>query len=274
MAKALLLFVLSAFLTGSAVAQTSGSVSLSNQRFDLVDLDLNDGVAPSLVFFLEPLAEPSSTRIIGAPHNRAWYVNDHDHAARAFDNVASSIAVDFGSGSASVEAGPAWQLDLHAAASVHPARAAFNAIDAQALACGLNFILSPMTTVTFRTDVTTHASTVEQRASSDYSRSRLHAGIAVYPVPFEFDAPWWKAVDWNAVNGQELRDAAILELTISNPLGMTQDYRLELNVSMDVLAQAAAVPEPSAWAMLLAGLVLFGYTARARHGAMAARTTS
>lgn len=246
-------------LASQASAQALAEVQLSNFRWELTDLNPNDGIAPSLTFFPQPLGLHSSVR---------WNFIDYHTGVTRYDTA-------FGGGFPStIASGPWFHDDPHyrvdLAASIIGTtfantimRARADGVDRvglmfsniMALSDAINFTLSPNTGVSFFTDASVH-STAWPEAGPGY----LSSANSFARMWLSADRTNWASavLEHDAQYGTDSGSGhdRVLRLNFAN-LG---NYDAHLTVSLETMAtistSLAPIPEPETYAMLLAGLVL------------------
>lgn len=261
--------------SGPALADSRGQATVGNLRFTLFDLDLTDSVTPSLVWsipgFPSGLMSPGSLTV-------GYTLNDaqvRDHYLDSHISLPGSPArLSFSQGShVSVEAAlahpdPLGQL-LSVSTQIAPSGQRVVSTTGELYSDRLGFTLSPNTRVTFMADLSFTGGT---QALADFDE--------------QVDALGEIAVDGHAPFGDRITETALLQAGTlrGDPLALDQTISLSVDfnnaassaaygdVTLRLMSQAqywpvSAVPEPSAYAMLLAGLALFGWRRKGRDDA-------
>ena len=259
---------------GGASAKTTASVSLTNFRYILADLDLNDGIDPSLSF-----APATAVTSSGAATVEETFSADvtHNTAAglEAFGPLSVSAASARGSSSGSI-GGTLELLSMQAASTLTAADGQGNAAYTTLDTGYRGFTLSPMTSVTFIGDVVLNAAFPATGADliggSSVASAWLYLGADVNGAADYFDTGLRLS---SADNGPPSLSGP-LTFTLANALGSSTSNELKLTAMSDVRASyatAAPVPEPASWAMLLAGAGVLGSVAWRRRRVLSGPVT-
>lgn len=253
-------FALAATLIGSVLALSSGAAaaqatvaqaSLSDYGYQLVDLDLTDGITPEVTFnttfrgvltgavahyedtmYFEgagsPDGEPaSSSSSAGSAAVEAWYSAGEIGARGSIGGAGQYLAGAGWYADYTLSANTKLVFTGHAAASVQPG--AF--VTDQSSAVSVSVLFAPIG---------------EDGSSSQpyYARAATHPGI---PETANFD-------EWFT-----------LEVVNADSKALSSQMYIAINATGDV----SPVPEPATWLMLGAGLALTAGLARRRRAAMA-----
>lgn len=248
---------------GGASAQSTASVSLSNFRYILADLDPNDGIDPSLSF-----APATAVTSSGAATVEETFSGDVAHntatGLEAFGPLSVSAASARGSSSGEI-GGTLDLLSMQAASTLTAANGQGNAAYTTLDTGYRGFTLSPMTSVTFLGDAVLNAAFTAAGADlisgSSVASAWMYLGADLNGAADHFDT----GLRLSNADGQPSLSGP-LTFTLANALGTSTSNELRLTALSDVRASyatAAPVPEPSTWGMLLAGAaVLAGMTRR------------
>ncbi len=257
-----LVVLVSLVCAGGASAQSTASVSLSNFRYILADLDPNDGIDPSLSFAPATAVTGSGAATVAETFSGYAMHNDAT-GSEAFGPLAVNVAVARGSSSGSIGGGLD-QLSMQAASTLTAADGQGNAAYTTLDTGYRGFTLSPMTSVTFIGDVVLNAAFPPTGANltggSSVASAWLYLGADVNGAADYFDTGLRLS---SADNGPPSLSGP-LSFTLANALGSSTSNELKLTAMSDVRASyatAAPVPESASWAMLLAGAGVLGSVA-------------
>lgn len=253
---------------GTASAQGTASVSLTNFRYILADLDPNDGIDPSLTF--SPASAVTSTGAAAVEETFSGYaMRDTASGGEAFGPLSVAVNSPRGSSSGTIRGGLDL-LSMQAASTLAAADGQGNAVHTVLDTGYRGFTLSPMTSVTFVGDVALDVAFTPAAADlwngSSLASAYLYLGADVNGTPDYFTTGLSL---WTGDNGPPSLSGP-LTFTLANALGTSTSNELKLTATSDVRASfinAAPVPEPSAWAMLLAGAAVLGSAAWRRRPA-------
>ena len=275
-----------ALAAGPALADSSGSATLGNVHITLTDLDPNDGITPSLSINFG--SQPYLNGAIGS-YGTGFLRDGYAHMGKnASSTVTDSIQGPFASSSATMigantVAGIGSMAVAGSAGSGNIGFGEFGALAANYTSS--QFVLSPNTAITITVDATM---TVQTTLGYDPLTGNLEHASSHVLMYF----------DGLAADGSELYNDAYQELYVdaaqdstgnitgaqqswSGTLGISfanassqeivGSFYSELNVGGSSIAMpalgsnpAAAVPEPSSYALLLGGLGVIGGIARRR----------
>ena len=253
------MLAVSALCASTASAQSSAQVSVSDFSWALVDLDPNDGIAPTLSFQGHQFETASSGSVSietgGVP------VMDARQGGGAFAPLSVSASNGLGSASGSIAGFPGSGFSLNANASLN-SDAGAGTLSHQLSTGYLGFVLSPMTAVTF-------SSRVVLSLGLDLP-APLTSGAASASVRFDvntdinnFNESWSETASLGTTGGPQSYDAP-LTLTVANALGAYSLNQAQFSSAINAQVVAAPVPEPGTWAMFAGGLALLFAHARAR----------
>ncbi|MES2902220.1 MAG: PEP-CTERM sorting domain-containing protein [Pseudomonadota bacterium] len=256
---------LSIMAAGHAGAQSSASAQLSNLRWELNDLNLDDGIAPSLAFRPMELGRHSSVR---------WQYLDQHTGMTRYD-----LAWGGGFPDALVAAAPTFADEPHLRiellgsvignnfenAVVHASANGLDRVGAMwgtmvALSDAINLTLSPNTAVSFFADAAVH-STADREAGPGY----MSVGRSFARIWFSPDRNNWSetVLEHIAEYGQD--SGAGFDQTLKFTYGNLGSYDAHLSLHLEGIATVstvlAPIPEPGTWLMLVAGLALIGQRA-------------
>lgn len=251
--------VASALCAGTASAQGSAQVSVSDFNWALVDLDPNDGIAPSLNFVGHQFETPSSGSVTidagGAP------VSDARQGGAAFAPLSVSAGNALGSAGGAIAGFPGSGFALNANASL-TSNAGAGTLSQQLSTGYLGFVLSPMTAVTFSSRVVLSLG-LDLPAPLTGGSVSASARLDVNTDLNDFNEPWTQSASLGTTGGPQSYDAP-LTLTVANALGASTLNQLQFSSAINAQVVAAPVPEPGTWAMFAGGLALLFAHARAR----------
>ena len=245
-------------LSAGAMAQSSSNAQLSNFRWELTDLDVNDGVDPSLTFMPMELGRHASIR---------WnYIDYHTGMAR------SDLAWGGGFPEVVAAAGPSFTDEPHLRIDLIGSiigtsfenaviSASANGLDRVgqmfgnilSLSDGINFILSPNTGVSFFADASVHSS-----AGFEAGPGYIAVGNSFVRMWFSPDRSNWSSsvlehiAEYGQDNGSGFDQA--LQMDYANLGGSTAHLTLQLEAIAAVSSALAPIPEPQTYLMLLIGL--------------------
>lgn len=233
-----------------AAAQSQINTSMTHFTYTLTDLDLTDGITPSLIFEA-PTTDAASYAAIGDPSSSAV-----DYGTYAFEPVAASLSTPELTGSASVSGSISANLALNTDLATNTPAGRMPSAVANVSSGYLGFVLSPMTAVSFLVDVSTDLAVGQYPFFAGDPAGFSAASLFLTPSIGE-GAPGLIASNSFFVRpGSELSDDVTLQLTQSNALSSTVSGYLNAYIQIGV------VPEPSTWLMLLAGASVLFLTAR------------
>ena len=222
-------------VAGAARAQTHSSARIDNFRYELIDLDPADNLAPSLTLTLTSLYGESGLYAgsFSFPITQA--------------STAGFGEIDVGSANGNASAALTQDYDSGATADA----LAYSSRSGTRL--DLQFTLSPYTRAIFSADASVSA---QPQLGLTYAEAGLHGEIT---TPFishgtRFDALYYA----------NLGDEAGVLSAVANAGADPATGTLSLRTSASSDSLAPPVPEPPALAMLAAGLLVAGGAARLR----------
>lgn len=260
--------LLSATAAGGAFAQSTGSATVSDVRFELIDLDPNDGIAPSVTF----VADPESRSVADWSRRVLYYESDLKYTQPALNPVSITSSwtspnpntppgsrIDL---SASVLGGALGALTMQASAEALYTGGEFFA-STRAWSGYVGFLLSPMTAMSVFADAAVHGT------AGPLSAPGLVAGGAggVWMQLGSAGSQQTPIVALSQTMQYGYDPLAELERTLtlgySNTLATSSSHYLVLEaaatVSNSLLTDPPPpVPEPATHAMFAAGLGLLG----------------
>jgi hypothetical protein len=263
--------IASVCLATSVHAVATASASLSNVRFTLIDLDPLDGITPWITFNSGVASQVEfKAEVFGAdlPYT---VIN----GTQPFGSVSGVINMANASTQGAVlnSAGSASNIaSISATGSAANGWSFTNRVHAPAFPFG--FTLSPKTSVRLeaqRADVSVGVSGTDGEETAE-----AEAALEIWST----DGNWLvrddvraDAINLTDVDGEFLGQASAASknaLSVVLPNASANTLAGGLLASAYVWAQsdasAAAVPEPSSWALLLCGLAAMGYVRARRHG--------
>lgn len=274
--------LLAAALAGPALGQTTGQASFSGLSYSLVDLDLSDSAAPSILFsvpgdtptaYFYPFVEVS----VGETGPQRWESERHT----AFDDKpgsshSASVIRPLGHVTASAERGagdsPLGQTLSAAWGSSGSGEYGGANAGADVEGSPVYFTLAPRTRVTF---TATH---VVQGIIDPATTRREHLASSAYLGVFKLDEQYsdfvdtrnYLSIDTLPESALSIDETQVLSISWDNP----GDQPAYAAARMSLWGSAYTnpllpVPEPAPLAMLLGGLLLL----RARHKGLAQRPT-
>jgi hypothetical protein len=259
---------------GSASAQSTASVSLTNFRYVLADLDPNDGIDPSLTF-APATAVTSTGKSLVQEVFSAYEVVDSAAGSEAFGQLSVAVNTPRGNASAFISGGLDI-LSMQSASTLSAANGHGNYSET-ALSTGYRgFTLSPMTSVTFIGDLVLNAAFTPAAADlwtgSSLASAFIYLGSDLNGTPDSFSDGFTL---WTGDNGPPSLSTQ-LTVTLANALGNSTSNELRLDAATQIHAAyysdvPAPVPEPSQWAMLMAGAAVLGGAAWRRRRTAPAR---
>lgn len=242
-----------ALFVNTAHAAATASASISIVEVVLTDLDVNDGITPSLQFmpdsgFTKESASVSyRKRAPGSPFVSNTVTEEDNFkpldAQMALGNVLSGSATKRGDTFETL----GFASDLSAGASdIRSAAASTSSY--------IRFLLSPNTklSITFAFDV--QADSVPGESQSANAAAWLNLSLTEAPRPLPLDQYLLLTYEENALGeGEGQPGPATYTANWS-----TGNYTPDLNLQMYTSAGISPVPEPHTYSMLLAGLMLAG----------------
>ena len=258
---------------GTVQAKASASAEFGKIGFTLFDLDLSDGIAPSLGFKSDGAG---ASFVAGSVQD---YVDDafpesQIHGLTAFDPVATSLATQHGRASATVAGGSTLETST-AGATGWAARNAYFAASSSPIQLSL-FTLTPMTLVRFDTELALTAETTigtDGVLGVEYANSAASMSIQVFSddggeghYAFrQLSASFTQVCDPGTgacvYEGESKRSLTTFGLSFANQTSF--EARGSFDMGLDV-SGGTTVPEPEAVMLMLAGLAVVGASARRR----------
>ena len=264
--------LLSVSLNSMALAQSSASASISAITFQLIDLDLADGIAPSLSFISDiPYGESNGGWEIYDNHTGLLLNQEAKGAAPLGPFRVSRSYVDEPHMRSEVSAGisGAALADKSAWASASMLdRLGENTSIAWVRSGFVAFVLSPNTSVTFTADVSLLAEAGPVAGPGLWAAAIAGASMGMRG---EHDSDWVSASLYhNAVFGEDRGAGREDSFSISraNTLHTSDSYVLNFQASASAYTTPAIpppVPEPATYAMLLAGIGIVAMRRRFKH---------
>lgn len=249
-----------AMLGAPAMADVQGQASMSKLRFTLFDLDLTDSVTPSLEW-IDPGAFGGALSVgYTASEGRKWS-ESYSQLIFLTDGEPTTIAHSPGS-HAGIEVGHASPdpLGHRLWLSAHngPLGATETAVRGFVTGQYLRFRLSPNTRVSLSLDFSAMATARPLASHEEYLQlyGTLHVSDA---WDYDYGDADWRLLQVGFGYGAEAGDTLTLTADYSNPYDWVREGEVEAGLSAEAWARpVSAVPEPSAWSMLLAGVALLG----------------
>lgn len=243
-----------AILCSSGFAN-AGSINaqLSRYTFELIDLDANDGITPSITFSNQSRGVSMSTaEFLGGPTvDQSHYPADGNGGAFAIGGTRSGINaftgdyIDYQS--------PGWSYFFASAllgnAGYVDTRASWDA----------DYSLSPNTRLVFRANAEASLD-FDPLVGTQFGSSQV---TVRFSRPGEGDTlPFYtRSVSWqDAANGTSFEEWFTLELVNDSPYALDSRFSLSTSVEWGV----SAVPEPSTYLMMGSGLLLTAAALRRR----------
>lgn len=241
---------------------TSTSFVLDNLRYDLVDLDPNDGITPSLTFTIDPTSRNSHARV--RARNRFGDAV-RDYGPWLPPAAPSSVSLDLfpWNASASMTGTLGTDLSLQGDATISGADGIERTLSTWADSGYITFVLSPMSAVTWHTDIEGHGIAAAVTAPTAGGMVSLELSLSLFSEsPAQSERSSYR---FTAAPGDRFDLNDTIEATLSNTLATGIQGGVNLNGSGYLSNSVSPVPEPAHWALLLTGLaVITGARRRAR----------
>ncbi|NHZ35239.1 PEP-CTERM sorting domain-containing protein [Massilia sp. CCM 8692] len=243
-------------VSGAASAHMTATSTISNFSYQLIDLNPDDGVVASLSWqAVAPAGHRMDSTVYVLGDIPALQVYDEAFArgTRLLEPLSVSMTKLHGSGSASVTGALEKELTLHTSvtsATEAPGTESPSRWTAESSTGAIPFILSPNTAVIFSADLSGGGT---QGIPGGISDGGLGART-------NLGGNWQHLTDrgsWYSDSGPSYMKR--LQLTVSNAYAYSTTNFVEVNARSFLYDSAGAVPEPSSWMMLLAGLGIAGF---------------
>lgn len=250
---------LTLFATSSMADTVSASASVSNLHYQLIDLNPNDGIAASISF--AGSVNQSATEVFDASKGVQRDTQTTHDISSIYSNIVlgdGQASAGFSAASTSGSFGDFYTKGYQSGVGSFSADSGMNA----------TFTLSANTVLVFYGNIGGHASGPAPWDQNHQASS--HASFGFYgPTLPNNGGTQYAAInrDWNTYYGAT---GSFENFTLSFVNGQQQATTGYLWASMKSTGtnvNAAPVPEPETWGMLLAGLALTGAVARRRNNA-------
>lgn len=240
--------------TGAHAAESSATVHVAQWTYQLIDMDLSDGIAPS-INFIETIDRSRSS--FARPDHTGQYIEEEADALET--QGSTGVSRPFGSASTRIDAASVTASTELTAEPLSPAMFA-------RAAKGLFFQLSPSTRVIFGINGTLDA------ASGDHSQSAATVGLAGNMSSYDGGVPYqfYEFSVYRTVHDDSLAFdlTGALQSSTSSLWGRV-DIHTYADTALYSGAPTSPVPEPAGYAMLLLGAGVIGAAARRRTSARA-----
>lgn len=260
-------------LTSTALADVQGQATLGNLRVTLFDLDLSDAITPSITFSLPDAGTYYYER--GSLSMSYWgYASDYsfnesyDKSVRMSPGKPETLGFSSGShaeiGATYSHSSPLGQ-SMSLSARLGADQQHYYGISASAQSNTMNLTVSPNTAAVFSMDLAFAGTTSALPSHSQY----LYLNASMYTVDvngylYAGDDTAMR-IGSSAYDVLSMDDSDILSVAFSNTGDTERAGSLNFSMSLSAgLQPVSAVPEPSGYAMLLAGAALFGWRATGR----------
>lgn len=253
-------------MSARADASTGASFVIDNLRYELTDLDPNDGITPSLTFVIDPNARDAHA-IARAFGHFGEVARDYSPWLPAGAPSAASLSFSYGSVNASLTGLLGSTLSLQGSAVLSANDGVERSMSMRADSGPLGFVLSPMSAVTWRTDIEAHGATLLPSAPAAGGLVFLEVSMAVYSDLLPESAVLEERHARTAFPGKGFDLQETFEITLSNRLATDTESTLVLNGFGSIASAVSPVPEPANWALLLAGAGLMSTLRRRRRPA-------
>lgn len=257
--------IATAFSASSAMAVSFSSASLSNYKVTLVDLDLEDGITPSINFTSTTFSNLSaSVRTLGTDeYKNAFSTNNGDGL------LPQTITENGNTASASLSGNNINNQVLQVSGSSLGSSVRGNQFGYTSTVYDeINYILSPNTQLNITADAFNYVETTDGRAdANEYAYS--YASLALYEDDFINDADAIELTVEALVNGPtfKLSELTLLNVAYENIgeqeyAGSVVSYILNYGDSYAELIEPNPVPVPAALPLMASALGLFGLSRR------------
>lgn len=242
-------------IPNSRASEVSTSVTMSNFRIELIDLDPSDGITPQFAF-LWPVGSTSpiaDSQVIDGSTSPFTKIDSFQYGSSLFGSASSSAATATASAKSSISGdGTLGGTVLHAEASIPQYRSTDSFTTLATLFSSFDaFRLTAHTAAVLTADVQLDL-VVPEGSACCYSEASLSFGDPTGGNQFPVTGAGIQRVDTS-------HDMLTLQTEISNLKDETQIVDLSASVQAGTVAP---VPEPSTSALLLAGLVAIGWARR------------
>lgn len=249
------------------MAEVEGQASMGQLRITLHDLDLTDSIAPSLEWvdpdYFNGVLTIGYTATMGARRTDSYqeraYLSDGEPVSISYPpGIPAPAGIEVGHAAPEPLGHQLWLSARHT-----PLDQAQTSVSGFISGQSQYFRLSPNTRLSLSMDVSVLASARQVASHQEYLQ--LYGSLSLYDSrAYEHvDGDWRMLTLGSGVELQEFDDTLTLTAQYDNAHDWGSTVRLETTLGVDAWAHpVSAVPEPSAYAMLLAGAALLAWRRR------------
>lgn len=246
-----LAFLAPSLLINTAHAASTASASVSIAEIVLTDLDLNDGIAPSLQIVPENIRVETAS-VYYTPRGSFTPIGDYDESKNDLAPLDAQLSVGNLLAGTATKRGTSLDtlaLSTELSASAGSIKSAASRIDSS-----VRLRLSPNTSISITFNVDVQADSVPGESESALGSLIISMHPAEASIPLPDDLNYHLSYSENA-SGQGQGQAGPVSWTGTYELGKTA---YDLRLHLDAVSAISPVPEPHTYGMLAAGLLVAG----------------